>query len=129
MSKKTNREILDTPLYGKDAKDLYEVTASGDKNLVTVGGMLKTILFQYDVQPRDNSESGLEERTQKLGYASELLLKFSNEEVTLTESDVNLLKALCMGMQFQAGSVRYQLLQHVDSLIVEKAKKDIPSKK
>lgn len=126
---KTNREILETVLYGKDMEDLNEKTSEGIKNKVRVLDMLRTCLFQYDPKPRDNTLDAMEENISKLAYADDLMKKIGAEEVEIEEEDFNLIKALVMGMQFQAGNVRHQLLTQIEQLTITKAKKKIPAKK
>lgn len=126
---KTNREILETVLYGKDMEDLNEKTSEGIKNKVRVLDMLRTCLFQYDPKPRDNTLDAMEENISKLAYADDLMKKIGAEEVEIEEEDFNLIKALVMGMQFQAGNVRHQLLTQIEQLTITKAKKKIPEKK
>lgn len=126
---KTNREVLDTVLYGKDMDDLHEKTAEGIKNKVRVVDMLRTCLFQYDPKPRDNTLDAMEENVSKLAYADDLMRKIGAEEVRIEQEDFNLLKALIMGMQFQAGNVRHQLLSHLEQLTIYKGRKAIPAKK
>jgi hypothetical protein len=126
---KTNRQVLDSVLYGKDTEELYEKTAEGLKNKVRVMDMLRTCLFQYDPKPRDGTLEAMDEVMSKLAYADDLLLKLGAEEVKIEEEDFNLLKALVLGMQFQAGNVRHQLLQHLEQLTIYKGRKPIPAKK
>lgn len=126
---KTNREVLETVLYGKDMEDLNEKTSEGIKNKVRVLDMLRTCLFQYDPKPRDNTLDAMEENISKLAYADDLMKKIGAEEVEIEEEDFNLIKALVMGMQFQAGNVRHQLLTQIEQLTITKAKKKIPEKK
>ena len=126
---KTNREILETVLYGKDMEDLNEKTSEGIKNKVRVLDMLRTCLFQYDPKPRDNTLDAMEENISKLAYADDLMKKIGAEEVEIEEEDFNLIKALVMGMQFHAGNVRHQLLTQIEQLTITKAKKKIPEKK
>lgn len=127
--KKTNREILETVLYGKDMEDLQEKTSEGLKNKVRVLDMLRTCLFQYDPKPRDNTLDAMEENISKLAYADDLMKKIGAEEVEIEQEDFNLIKALVMGMQFQAGNVRHQLLTQIEQLTITEAKKKIPAKK
>lgn len=127
--KKTNREILETVLYGKDMEDLQEKTSEGLKNKVRVLDMLRTCLFQYDPKPRDNTLDAMEENISKLAYVDDLMKKIGAEEVEIEQEDFNLIKALVMGMQFQAGNVRHQLLTQIEQLTITEAKNKIPAKK
>ena len=71
----------------------------------------------------------MQENISKLAFADELLKKLGNSEVEILQEDFNLLKALIMGMQFQAGNVRHQLSVLLDQLVVSEGKTEIPAKK